>query len=637
VLLEDRQGNILAGTEKGMSVYSKFSGRFSNIILSDKPYGNIVRALMQDSQGTIWIGTDRGLKQFFRGKIFESGFDFPPIKVTCMLEDRQKNLWAGTEEGLYRISAGEWTRFTETDGLPHHMIFSLLEDTNGNIMVGTGRGLGCFRNGTFTIPAALQGVSGNECFSILEDHRHYLWIGTSTGIKRFDGKSIKLLTVEKDGIISDSWLPGACCKDRDGNLLFGSTKGITRINPHLDETANLPPLIHINRVKVRDQVISNIGSLPYYRNYLTFNFSGLCFTYPQGVSYRYQLVGLDDQWIDTKERTVSYPYLPPGAYTFRVKAISIEGIESRETAEISFEILSPFWQTWWFRVVAGITIFGIMGILIFWRYKRGRDKAVLKEKNRQLMMAQRMELVGTLAAGAAHDLKNLLAIILGYSQMVKSQFEADDPRIMPAEYIKDTARTAVNVVKEILAFSKQSEGQTILANLSDLLTEIVKIAEVLLPSININWVPPPEEVLFVINPTHFHQVLVNLCLNAWDAMPKGGTLEISLYKDVTTHTIVLKVSDTGTGIPADMLEKIFEPMYTTKAHGKGTGLGLFVVKQMVEQYRGKISVDSIQGQGATFIITLPGNLVTPPKHPLNVDLRTDISCQLTGPKRKKIH
>ncbi len=604
-LLEDRRGNIWVGTENGIGIYSKSTGTFTNVKLSGNRFGNIVRVLMEDGKGNVLAGTDRGLKLVRPGKITAPPFRFPPVKVNCLLEDRAKNLWAGTDEGLFRISKEKTTRFTEEDGLPHHMIYALLEDSDGSIRVGTGRGLGSYQKGTFVNAATEQGLDAGECFSILEDHRGYLWIGTATGIHRFDGKTFKLLTKEKDGIISDTCLPGSCFKDRDGNLLFGSTRGITRINPVLDTAPAVAPKIHITRVKVRDKVVSSLGRLPHRLNSVSFKFSGICFAYPQGVTYRYKLEGLEKEWLETKERVVSYPYLPPRSYTFRVKAVNSEGVESLETAAMSFSIQPPFWNAWWFRTLTAISFMVFLGILLSWRFKREREKAVLKEKNRQLMMAQRMELVGTLAAGAAHDLKNLLTIILGYSRVVKSQFEQDDPRNMPAEYIKDTAQTAVKVVKEILAFSRQQEGRAILVNLADLLEEILNIVKVLLPAINIRWEPPREEVLFVINPTHFHQVLMNLCINASDAMPKGGSLDISLHTDTAAQTIILEVADTGTGIPEEMLEKIFEPMVTTKEPGKGTGLGLFVVKQIVRQYGGTISVHSIRGQGTAFTITFP--------------------------------
>ncbi|MCP4220815.1 MAG: GHKL domain-containing protein, partial [bacterium] len=579
--------------------------RFTNITFPKRTHDNSVHALLEYSRGTILLATARGLKKISGGKISNTGFEFPPVKTTCLLQDSGKNLWVGTEAGLYKISGDQMTLFTVKNGLPHHMIYALLEDAEGNIRVGTGRGLACYKNGSFANRETELGLAANECFSILEDHRQYLWIGTSNGINRFDGKNFKLLTVEKDGISCKSCTPGASFKDAAGNLWFGSLSGLTRINPMLDTANTTPPTIHITHIKVRGKTVSHIGSLPYFRNYLSFQYSGLDFSYPRGVTYRYKLTGLDDQWIETKERTASYPYLPPGTYSFQVKAVNSEGLESSEPAKNNFVILSPLWQTWWFRGGVGTIALTMLGVLFLWRFRRARDKAVLKEKNRQLMVSQRMELVGTLAAGAAHDLKNLMAIILGYSRVVKSQFAADDPRNMPAEYIKDTAQTAVNVIKEILAFTKQQEGQTILVNLPDLLEEIIKIIEVLLPTIKIRWRPPGDEVLLEINPTHFHQVLMNLCLNAGHAMPQGGELELSIHANGPTNEVILEVSDTGTGIPENVLEKVFEPLYTTKEHGKGTGLGLFVVKQIVEQYKGDISVRSLPDKGTTFTITFP--------------------------------
>jgi two-component system cell cycle sensor histidine kinase/response regulator CckA len=243
---------------------------------------------------------------------------------------------------------------------------------------------------------------------------------------------------------------------------------------------------------------------------------------------------------------------------------------------------------------------------VLWRFKRVKENIANEARDKQLVTAQKMELLGTLAGGAVHDLKNLLSIIIGYSKIAVQQVgQVDDEKIKPIENIKNTALTAVQVVKQILAFTRQSYDETVAANLPDLLDDIVEILKVTTPTeIKILWERPGQELLSYINPTRFQQVVMNLCLNAVQAITREGEIKISLCKD-PLNWIILEVSDTGSGIEKEILNRIFDPLFTTKEPGKGTGLGLFVVKRFVDEQKGKIEVRSQPGEGTTFKLFLP--------------------------------
>ncbi|MCP4214946.1 MAG: hypothetical protein GY765_09825 [bacterium] len=614
-LLEDRYGYIWAATARGVSVYSKGGhhphikktpkGTFFNFPIFKDRYRQLTRALAEDRNGTIWIGTAKGLTRFHEGKISDSGFFFPEIQVNCILADPDGNLWIGTDNGLYQ-GDDQSLQFSRRDGLPHHMIFTLTTDHKGRLWIGTGRGLSCRHKGVFTNYAGQQGLFAGECFSILEDRRHQLWIGTANGIKRFDGKQFIEYPMEREGIASSRWYPGACLMDRDGKLWFAGNKGVSRIDKKRDTPVREPFPLHITHVYVRDKEVqpAQLSHLPYNQNNLRFKFSALYFAHLDSIIYHYRLEGLEAHWIETKNNSVSYPYLPPGNYTFRVKAVNQEGLTCIKPARITFEITPSFFRTNRFRIPAILILLGIPVILVVWRYRRSRDKAELKTRNGQLVTAQRMELMGTLAAGVVHDLKNLLGIILSYTHMVPRE-PGDDTKNMPVKQITHTANTAIGMVRQILAFTRQQYDETMEVDLADLIDEFLELFEVRKPgNIEYLWKRPASPVCYSINPTRFQQVLMNLCINAVDAMPEGGILGFSL-EICPARGLELKVSDTGEGVLPDMREKIFQPLVTTKAKGKGTGLGLFVVKQILEEYGGTISVESPPNGGAVFTITLP--------------------------------
>jgi signal transduction histidine kinase len=369
----------------------------------------------------------------------------------------------------------------------------------------------------------------------------------------------------------------------------------------------MPPPVYITGIKVfgESQPLSAPLRLKYNRNYLDFSFIGVSFTSPEDVTYKHRLVGIDPDWFETGNPSVSYPYLPPGTYTFKVIARNNDGIESIKPADFKFRILPPFWQTWWFRGLLLVTLLSILAMIVMWRIKRLKEKMADEARNKQLIMAQKMELVGILAGGAVHDLKNLLSIIIGYSKIAVQQIDHEDTKSKPLEKIKTTAMTAVSVVKQILAFTRQKYDQTIAANLPNLLDEILEILKISTPpEIKINWQPPQEEIRLYINPTKFQQVVMNLCLNAVQAIPAQGEIDISMQKDRSKH-IILEIADNGMGMAQEVAAKIFDPLFTTKEPGKGTGLGLFVVKQIVDEQKGKIEVKSKPGEGTVFKIYFP--------------------------------
>lgn len=253
-------------------------------------------------------------------------------------------------------------------------------------------------------------------------------------------------------------------------------------------------------------------------------------------------------------------------------------------------------------------------------YERLRAETEERERlNFELRYARKMEVVGRLAGGVAHDFNNLLTPIVGYSDLSLLILPDDHPVKEYITIINEAGQSAAKVVRQLLAFSRKQifEMQpaclnSIVANLANMLSRI--IGEDIIIDLNIE--KPTRTVL--VDPVQIEQILMNIAVNARDAMPKGGRLSISVTDidvedDSFAHVrdiepgqyVLLRVSDTGTGIEPDILEKIFEPFFTTKAKEKGTGLGLATVYGVVKQHNGFIHVDSTIGEGTIFEIYLP--------------------------------
>jgi two-component system, cell cycle sensor histidine kinase and response regulator CckA len=257
-----------------------------------------------------------------------------------------------------------------------------------------------------------------------------------------------------------------------------------------------------------------------------------------------------------------------------------------------------------------------------------RDVTEQKQLQAQVLRTQRLESLGTLASGIAHDLNNILTPILAITQLLPMQNPSlgEQSRRM-LTMLEDNAKRAATLVKQILTFARGWDGERVPAKVEDLLVELAQIIQSTFPkSIRLVRHRSPKDLWLVsVDPNQLHQVLLNLCLNARDAMPQGGTLTIStqniildreftqLHLDATIGSYVLiTVADTGMGIETAIRDRIFEPFFTTKDFGKGTGLGLSTVLGIIKNYGGFVELQSEVGVGSEFQVYLPAVLTDSP-------------------------
>jgi two-component system, cell cycle sensor histidine kinase and response regulator CckA len=243
----------------------------------------------------------------------------------------------------------------------------------------------------------------------------------------------------------------------------------------------------------------------------------------------------------------------------------------------------------------------------------------LRRSQEQLDQAQRMQAVGRLAGGIAHDFNNLLTAITGYADLLLSDLPPGSPHRPDVQEIRRTADRATGLTRQLLAFSRRQVLEPKVLDLNRIVADLEPMLQRLISEeIQLVTVLEPRLHRVHADPGQLEQVVLNLCVNARDAMPRGGLLTIQTSNTVVGEApasgdgglepgryVVLAVSDTGDGMDAETRTHLFEPFYTTKDHGKGTGLGLATVYGIVTQSGGSITVDSQAGQGSTFTIFLP--------------------------------
>jgi len=252
--------------------------------------------------------------------------------------------------------------------------------------------------------------------------------------------------------------------------------------------------------------------------------------------------------------------------------------------------------------------------------ERKRTEEEKEKIEKQLQHAHKMESIGTLAGGVAHDFNNILGIILGNTELAIGDIVESNPARYYLDEIKTASLRAKDVVRQLLSFSRKNDPMKKPLKIVPIIIESLKFLRASIPaSIEIIHAFPESSVTILADPTQLHQVMINLCTNAFHAMQeKGGTLKVGIceahlnkkqaaeYPDLNHgHYAKLTIQDTGVGIPKHIITRIFDPYFTTKAIGKGTGMGLAVVHGIVSNHGGAIFANSVMGKGTTFTIFFP--------------------------------
>lgn len=629
-ILEDRFGILWIGTETGG--LNKFDRKTNSWVHykhdPENPNsisGNEIEHIFEDRSGQIWIGTDKnGLNKYDRARNQFIRYKNIPGKRNCisdnsihyMFEDRAGNFWIGTEgAGINKLDreTETFTAYREENGLPNDRISGILEDDQGNLWISTGQGISKFN-------------PQKETF------------------KNFD---------KRDGLQGNEFNKGACYRTRDGKFYLGGSNGFNTFYPEsVLDNPNIPPVyitdfkIFNYSVKIGEQsplsktiIETDEIVISYNQNNVSFEFAALHYSSSEKNVYAYILEGFDNDWNYSGERrTAYYTFLSPGEYIFRAKGSNNDGIWNEKGTSIKLIITPPFWATAWFRFLAAALIIGIVYLIYTMRIRyintqrkylerRVRERTeelrslnkelqneiaerikatdALHETNRQLNQAQRLAITGKLSASIAHEINNPLHAINLHLDFIEKALPADFERNTNVHQLKNGLIRIGKTVKQLLDIQRP-KAQT--KNIFDLNEIAESTLEFLESQLKKNSVIVDKN--FFERPVHIEassqellQVILNIILNAIDAMPGGGRINIST--NIIDSNAFLSIKDSGVGIEEKDLDYIFKPFYTTKTQEFGSGLGLSIVKEIIESNDGKISVKSKIGKGTTFNCIFP--------------------------------
>ncbi len=640
----DADGARLTRFEDGAELMSYEDGVLKRRVHADSLPGRNIQALLEDRDGGLWVGTaGAGIVHLPPGEpavTYTTREGLVHDHVHFLLQDRAGAVWIGTNTGLSRLENGLLTNITADDGLSPGMVRAIYQDGDDMLWIGTyGGGLSRIAAGEIFRYTIADGLFDNVVSTILEDQRGRLWMLGNSGLfyaGREDLNAVAEGQAEMVFSVSFATAEGmvegtggsqpAGSRTEDGRLWFPTIDGLATIDAQNFRIDEEPPPVVIERLAINGKSVppaAHFEVAPGNRD-LEIHYAGLSFLAPERLRYRYLLEGYETDWVEVGDRRLAhYTNLPPGQYTFRVSVANHHGVWNESGASISFVLVPFFWETSWFYAVcsAFLVSAGYFAYRIRMRSVEERNRLLREELMvRRQLQAEREQLIGTLEAQKAelerfnytvsHDLKSPLVTIKGFIGMLENdQAKGREERLAHnIARISNAADKMARILDELLEFSRIGHMQNRLEKIP--LTALVREAVDLVGGrVNQRGVAIriEEEMPTVVGDrVRLLEVFENLLDNAAKFM--GDTPEPHIEVGVAAHNgqRLCYVRDNGQGIDPRYHQKIFDIFERLDAVTEGTGIGLALVKRIIEAYGGRIWVDSEGlGRGSTFWFTLP--------------------------------
>jgi signal transduction histidine kinase/ligand-binding sensor domain-containing protein/DNA-binding response OmpR family regulator len=651
--LDDRHGNLWIGTYLGgIDVINLRTKEISHLkhepSVPESLSDNRVWDLCMDKDNNIWVATSRGINKYNRkSKTFGK---FPQLaggeQVSWINFDTKGNLWAGTLDEVLVYNPEEKTikRFPEYTR-------SMFEDSNNRIWAATfNKGIALYNStsGPQKYFSENEGLANCQALCILEDNDKNLWISTTNGLSKFNPQNGLFQNfTSKDGLSNNQFCYGAACKTGSGELLFGSISGFNLFNPSeitFNDT-NIPIVftdlkifnrsvpVSKDKKSVLKKSISETDhiTLKYNQNVFSLEFAALNYVNSSNNLYSYKLEGFDKDWNEPgKSRIATYTNLDPDDYILRIKRVT-PGVKAQGgELQLKITVLPPYWKTFWFLTLLYSFIFFLIFALVklFTNREKMKNQLVLERINaRKLHELDMMKL--KFFTNISHEIRTPLTLILGPLEKLMNSQVGEEEKQTNLKLIHRNALNLNKLVDQLLDFRKLQSGNLKL-NLSE--ADLVEFVRNVVNSfsdfavekeITLKFTSLKKKLIANFDADILEKVLNNLLSNAFKYTELGGTISVSLslvfdsddnvFSNIEKETqfIEVTVKDTGRGIHDKNLNRIFLRFFQSdeKNGNPGAGIGLALVKELVDLHKGKIFVSSKPGKGTKFTIHIPNNLL----------------------------
>ncbi len=647
---EDEESNIWFGNLKGLNKLNKKTGEIETF-----PF-YVVRTLLFDSKGKLWIGTTHGVYSFDKStKKFELNkirienstlFVDSSLFVNTIYEDSKQNIWFGTATNgvyLYHRKENKIDHFCHKPQNPqsisNNSIRAICEDIKGRIWIGTKHGgVNYFDpvNKTFKSITKADGLPSNAIYSIQSTFNGDLWLGTHNGLSRLSLSEWKIRNFDiSHGLQSNIFEKNSYTKTFDGHLLFGGEGGFNYFHPDsFAFNVRKFPLV-LNSVKVnRDEILTDIPfdtniQLKYFQNYIDIEFSLLNYKDPSRNSFRYMLEGIDNHWIDAgTRRYVSYTDLKSGKYTFRLEALGADNELIANPIILNINVSPP----WWFSNLAYIIYFIVLIVLFYAIFKIATMRANFRNKLNESRKAVQISMETNEAklrffTNISHEFLSPLALISMPVEKLNNSKNLSETEKQYVKLIRKNTNRLNRLIKQLMYFRRTQNDfvqlKVMQGNIVDFIEKVTHPFSLFAQQLNIDFnVRCADEAIDMwFDPDKVEKIVSNLLMNAFKFTPSKGSVEIwittstkNVISDKTNflskksqirQIVNISVRDSGKGMTEEEQKNIFKRFYSGNNENlEGSGIGLELVKTLVELHGGSISVKSKPGKGSSFTFSL---------------------------------
>ncbi|MBN1927487.1 MAG: response regulator [Prolixibacteraceae bacterium] len=633
-IINDHNNNIWIGTAEGIIYqYNSHNKGFKQIKCFENLSNIPVYNFFEDSKQNIWLSTDYGLYicNIITGEYHiytteNSGLSDNVIRAVS--EDAYGNIWVGTLIGGLCVFNSDFQLILNYGNIYNfYAINHIYRDSRDRMLIASQNDLFIFKN--FTNDSILRigkdfGLAETSIRAIIEGNSpDEFWLSTTSGITYINiNKPTAQNFSVSDNIAMGDYLSGSVTKSSDGTIYFGSQNGITWFNQVLNFTEEQVPDLSITNFFITDSKkninefinipFSDTVELKYYQNSFQINFNVLDYSLSDNVEFIYQMKELDDNWyLINKNKYVTFRNLKPGNYVFNVKSRLHNKAWSDNPATMHVIIKPPLWKRWW----AKLTYYFIVALILFYiiRFYKNKLKIEtdlqLEKQSRQQEHALNEEKI-KFFTNITHELRTPMTLILGPLEDLITDSKLTEIQLKKVNSIHRVANRLLQLINQILEFRKAQNKNRKLRVAKDDFVKYVSEIGLKYKELNQNEEIdfqiqiPDRKIEMFFDPEVITIILDNLISNAIKYTRKGIIkLEINNFIENNVDYTEVVVKDTGYGISPDDMPYIFERYYQAKnaEHPvKGTGIGLALVKNMVELHEAEISVSSQQNIGSTF-------------------------------------
>ena len=639
---EDSKGNIWLGTRgKGLQVgddqHYIHQATDTNSLAADPVF-----CILQDRKQRMWIGTFGGGldlavpkkdKYIFR-HFFNKTYGQKEIRTIC--EDRNGWIWVGTSEGVFvfdpdRIikDPNDFYQYNlDNHALKSNEIKSIIQDKKGRIWIAES-GIGfCvanikndYKDISFTHYTVNDGLVHSVVQAFIEDDEGNIWVSTEYGISCFnpENKIFNNYFFSND-ILGNVYTEG-CAKLKDGRLAFGTNHGLIILNTkQIKNKEKIPSVtftdLKLNGISVRPAdmdspltaalAYTDAISLKYYQSSFVIDFSTFDYPISTNTRFSYKLEGYDDDWsIPSTLNFAAYKNLPAGTYYLHVKACSVSGIWSDNEETLEIKVTPPFWATGW----AFFVYILIAGIIMYFVYRTIRNINNLRNKIKVEKQLTEYKLV--FFTNISHEFRTPLTLIQGALDRIHRTHNIPKEIRYSIKLMDKSTQRMLRLINQLLEFRKMQnnklalslEETDVIAFLYEIYLSFQDTAES--KNMDFKFIPSVNSYKMYIDKGNIDKIAYNLLSNAFKYTPSGGKIEFSIYIDKQKQLLIMKVTDTGVGIPKEKRNELFKRFMQSSFSSDSIGVGLHLTHELVHVHKGNICYEENPSGGSIFIVTLP--------------------------------